>query len=165
MKKIMIVLFAVTFMFLISGTVKSQAIEKLTDTYELINDTAAVSTIKYGYLSLDKPGFKTDSVLFVGVFEGEVDCDLFVLSRGWKVPGETAIYITEASADSTTLSTDNAAATDTYEGVIYAMTSSICRGVNYIKVRVETGASTGSDASDPNAVMIYAIVYRSAVRY
>ena len=164
MKKIMIVLFAVSFMFLISGTVKSQAIEKLVDTYELINDTCANSTVKYGYLSLDKPGFKTDSVLFVGVYEGEINADLFVLSRGWKVPGETALYITEASADSTTITPDNAAATDTYEGVIYAMTSSICRGVNYVKVRVETAAS-GNDADDPNAVMIYAIVYRSRVSY
>ena len=160
MKKIIIVISFLLVLMGVTQTAKPQAVEKLTDVYELINDTAANSVVKYGYLSLDKPGYKTDSVLFVGVFEGEINCDLFVLSRGFKIPGETALYITEASADSTTLTVDNDDATDTYVGVIYAMTSSICRGVNYVKVRVESAAS-GNDEDDPNAIMLYAIVYRT----
>lgn len=149
MKKIIL---AILFMFLMSGIAKSQ------DIYELINDTTANSVTETGYLSLYRTGYELDSVLFVGVFEGEIDCDLFVLSRGFHYPGETIMYLAEASADSTTLTVNNAAATDTYIN-IYSMTKAICKNVNYVKVRVESAAA-GNDATDPNATMIYAIVYR-----
>ena len=151
MKTIKSILIAIIFLFT-AGMVQSQ------DVYELINDTAANSSVDYGYLYLHKDAYELDSVVFVGVFEGECDLDLFVLSRGFKYPGEASLYITEASADSTTLTVGNAAATDTYV-IIYTMTKTICKGINYVRVRVEAAAS-GNDAADPNAVMIYAIVYR-----
>lgn len=127
--------------------------------YELMinGTTVANSSKKVAYLyDLSGSDLKltTDSVSFKLIASGEIDLDRFIVTPG--ILYNDTFYAT-GSADTTTLTIDNAASVTTavIEKAITTGSNDL-EGVEVLKVSVEAAAS-GNDASDPNALYLYAL--------
>lgn len=126
----------------------------------VIKDTCSNSMHKVGYVHFEK-GRIVDSVQFVMYAAGEIDIDRFIATKSFEwdlyAGNSTTKDYSTAVGDSTTLTTDNAAATSTVEYIVTWGISKF-RGCTSIKCQIDSGSS-GNDATDPNSLQLYALVY------
>lgn len=141
------------FLFLFVGVISAQ-------NYVTIYDSVASnsgSRTSYIYLPSSSV-FKVDSIGLQIIYEGEIDVDKLIVTKGTRDGDGTFVAI--ATPDSTTITVNNAAATNTAESYTPTSLSLIdLRNIDWIRVVVQP-ASSGNDATDPNRLWVKAFRYQ-----
>lgn len=130
------------------------------DVIPVINDTVSNSMSKTGYLFFDESKI-VDSIQFVLYAGGEIDVDKFIATKAFEYDTSPARRIIKnygtGTGDTTILDTDldSAVTSVTY---ITTWAGSKLQGANAVYCQINA-ASSGNDASDPNSLKLFGIVY------
>ena len=101
-----------------------------------------------------------DSIAIACLYTGEIDMDRLIITKGLMNDGGAG-YVAVSTADTTTLTVNNAASTTT--GQVFDNTSeanglSDLRGYDAVFLRFEAAAA-GNDATDPNELLVKVTYY------
>ena len=136
------------FVFLFASVAFAQVETQLV----IASDTLGNSQTRTGVVHV--PSFASE-VVFIIHAKGEADIDQMIVTEGW-TDGANVAWAAAQAGDTTTVTINLAAGAF---GSQASSTRTDFEGANIFKVAV-TGASSGNDGSDPNAVKVYAQFYK-----